>query len=100
MNCNEKYIGKSARTFCKRFKECLKAPSLIYGHQNTTDHSATLANFSIVGREGQSFARTFQEPKYIKINNPTLKRNKSKHNLPHTWDGAVVNTPKLKIKNQ
>ena len=36
--CDDEYIGESARTFEERFKEHLKAPSPIYEHDNTTGH--------------------------------------------------------------
>ena len=52
--CNEEDIGESARTFGKRFKEHLKAPSPIYNYCNTTGHTTSHENFSIVGREDQT----------------------------------------------
>ena len=54
LECDEEYIGETARTFGERFKEHLKAPSPIHDHSNTTGHSTTLDNFSIVGREEQT----------------------------------------------
>ena len=50
---NWMYIGESSRTFGKSFKEHLKAPSPIH---STTDHTTTLDNFNLVGREGQDFS--------------------------------------------
>ena len=52
MECDEEYIGESARTFSERFKEHLKHPSPIYDHSNITGHNTTLDNFSIVGEGG------------------------------------------------
>ena len=57
VKCNEEYIGESAKTFGERFKEHLKAPSPIYDHFNTTGHTTTRENFSIVGREAQNLMR-------------------------------------------
>ena len=34
VECDEEYIGESARTFAERFKEHQKAPSPIYHHSN------------------------------------------------------------------
>ena len=51
VDCDEEYIGESARTFAKRFREHLKAPSPIYDHYNTSGHNVTADNFSIVGKE-------------------------------------------------
>ena len=48
------YIEESSRTFGERFKEHLKAPSLVYDHFNTTGDNVTIDNFSIVGREDQN----------------------------------------------
>ena len=49
LECDEEYIGKSARTFGERFIEHLKAPSPICDHCNTTGHTTAQDNFSRVG---------------------------------------------------
>ena len=54
--CNEEYIGESARTFEERYKEHLKAPSTIFEHANITGHKTTLENFKSIAREGQNMA--------------------------------------------
>ena len=51
VDCEEEYIGESARNFEERFKEHLKAPSPIHDHLDTSGHSVTIENFSILGRE-------------------------------------------------
>ena len=40
----------------------------------------------------------FKESIYIRVNNPTLNRNKGKFNLHHIWDRVLLNIPGLKIK--
>ena len=35
MECDEEYIGKSAKTFGERLKECLRVPFPINAHANT-----------------------------------------------------------------
>ena len=75
-------------------KECLKAPSPIQDQQTTID------NFSIVGREGNGFARTIKDSIYVRVNNPTLNKSIGKHNLPHVWGGILVNIPELQFKHQ
>ena len=54
VECDEEYIGESSRTFGERFKEHQKAPSPIFDHFNTTDHSISIDNFNIVGREART----------------------------------------------
>ena len=49
----KKNSGESGRTPGERLKE---DPLPIYNHYNTTGHTATADNFSIEGREEQSFA--------------------------------------------
>ena len=83
VECDEEYIGESARTFAERFKEHQKAPSPIYDHCNTSGHTLTTDNFSIVGREDQNLMRTIKEALNIRVNNPSLKRNIGKYHLPH-----------------
>ena len=52
VDCYEEYIGESSKVFGERFKEHQKAPFPIFDHFNTTSHSITIDNFSIVGRGG------------------------------------------------
>ena len=47
--CDEEYIGESARTFDERFKEHFKAPSPIYEHDITTGHKTSVESFKIIG---------------------------------------------------
>ena len=98
LECDEEYIGETARTFGERFKEHLKAPSPIYDHSNITGHSTTINNFSIVGREEHGLSRLIKESMYIRDNNPSLNKNIGKYYLPHVWDEVLVNITELKMK--
>ena len=98
LECDEEYIGETARTFGERFKKHLKAPSPIYDHSNITGHSTTLDNFSIVGREEQNLSRQIKESMFIRVNSPSLNRNIGKYHLPHIWDEGLVNNTELKLK--
>ena len=98
VECDEEYIGESTRTFAERFKEHQKAPTPIYDHFNTSGHTVTIENFSIVGREDQSLMRTIKETLYIRVNNPSLNRIIGKYHLPHIWDEVLLNIPELKLK--
>ena len=97
-DCDDEYIGESARTFEERYKGDLKAPSPIFEHNNATGHTTSVENFKIIGRERHGMARTIREAIYIRVNNPTLNRNVSKYNLPHIWDKILLSIPELKIK--
>ena len=98
MECDEEYIGESARTFGERFRDHLKAPSPIYDHSNITGHTTALDNFSIVGREDHNLMRLIKEAIYIRVNNPSLNRNIGKYQLPHIWDEVLNNITELKLK--
>ena len=100
LECDEQYIGETARTFGERFKEHLKAPSPIYDHSNITGHSTTHDNFSIVGREEQNLSRLIKESMFVRVNNPSLNRNIGKYHLPHIRDEFLVNNTELKIMTQ
>ena len=97
--CDEEYIGESARTFEERYREHLKAPSPIFEHENITGHKTTLGNFKIIARECQNMARAIKEAIYIRVNNPTLNRNIDKYNLPHIWNKVLFAIPELKTKS-
>ena len=77
----------------------LKEPSLIYGHSNISGHSTNPDNFTIIGREDHSLARTMKESICIRFNNPTLNRNVGKYYLHHIWDRVLFSTPELRISN-
>ena len=98
MDCEEEYIGESGRTFGERFREHMRAPSPIIDHHNITGHEVSLDNFSIVGREDHSIARTIKEAILIRVNDPSLNRNIGKFQLPHIWDEVLVKSPELKLK--
>ena len=83
VDCDHEYIGESAKDFEERFKEYPKAPSPIHDHINTSGHSVTIDNFSILGREAHNLIRFIKEALYIRVNNPSLDRNIGKYNLPH-----------------
>ena len=61
VECEDEYIGESARTFGERLKEHLKHPSPIYDHSTITGHDTTIDNFSIVGREDNNLMRLIKE---------------------------------------
>ena len=69
--CDEEYIGESARTVEERYREHLKAPSTIFEYHNITGLKTTLENFKIIAREGQNMARAIKEAIYL----PELKPN-------------------------
>ena len=97
VECDEEYIGESARTFAERFKEHQKASSPINDYYNTSGHSVTMDNLSIVGREEENLMRTIKEALYIRVNNPFLNRNIGKYHLPHIWDEVLFNIPELRL---
>ena len=97
VDCEEEYIGGSGRIFGDRFKEHLKAPSPIFGHQSSSGHDTTMDSFKIIGREENSLARTIKLSMFIRVNNPTLNRNVGKYSLPHIWDRALYTIPELKM---
>ena len=81
LDCNEDYIGETARTLGERRKEHIKQPSSIHGHLQQTGHTITDNSFNIIGREGQ--ARFIKESIFLRVNNPTLNQNIGKYNLSH-----------------
>ena len=98
LECDEEYIGETARPFGERYKEHLKAPSPIYDHYNISGHNITLNNFSIVGREEQNLSSLIKESMFIRVNNPSLNKNIGKYHLPHIWDEVLINNIELKLK--
>ena len=98
VECDEEYIGESARNFAERFKKHLKTPSHIHDHSVISGHSVTIDNFSIVGRENQNLLRTIKEALYIRVNNPSLNKNIGKYHQPHIWDEVLHNISELKLE--
>ena len=98
MDCDNEYIGESARNFEERYKEHLKAPSPIYDHINISGHDVTIDNFTILGGEDPNLLRTIKEVLYIRVNNPFLNRNIGKYHLPHIWGEVLLNISELNLK--
>ena len=96
--CDDEYIGESARTFEERYREHLKAPSPIVELNNVTGHTTSVETFMIIGREGHNMARAIKDAIYITVNNPTLNGNIGKYNLPHIWYKVLFSIPDLKTK--
>ena len=96
--CDDEYIGESARTFEERYREYQKAPSPIFEHINATGHTTSVENFKIIGREGHRMARTIKGAIYIRVDIPTLNRNIGKYNMSHIWDKVLFSIPELKTK--
>ena len=98
MDCDDEYTGESSRTFGESFKEYLKATFPIYHHCNTTGHTITIGNFSIMGREDQNLARIHQKSIYIRVNSPSLNKSIGKCHLPQIWDEVLVKCLRTQIK--
>ena len=98
LECDEEYIGDISRTFGERFKEHLKAPSPTHDHSNTTGHTTSLENFSIVSREEQNLSRLIKESMFIRVNSPSLNKNIGRYHLPHIRDEVLINYRELKLK--
>ena len=98
LECDEEYIGETSGTFGERYKEHLRAPFPIYDHSNTTGHTTSLENFSIVGREEQNLSWLIKESMFIRVNSPSLNKNIGKYHLPHLWDEVLINNRELKLK--
>ena len=100
LGCDDEYIGETSGTFCERYKEHLKPPSVIHQHRNQTGHPTSCNKFQIIGREGHNLARNIKESIFNRVNNPTLNNNIGKFNLPHIWDRVLLNTKGLNLKRQ
>ena len=98
INCTEQYIRESGRSLGERYREHLKALSQIHLHTSTTGHPDSPDCFSIVDREAQGFTRNIKEVMYIKVKDPSLKRNMGKFLLPQVWDQVLKGTPSLQLK--
>ena len=98
VDCEEECIGELGRTFAERFREHMRVPSPIHDHHDTTGHDLSLENFSIMGRDDQSIARSIKEAILIRVNDPSLNRNIGKYQLPCIWDEVLVKSPELKLK--
>ena len=96
---NEEYTGESTRTFGERLKEHLRAHSPIYDHTNTTGHHIRVDNFSVVDRDAHNITRTIKEAMYIRVNDPSLKRNTGVLQMSYTWDEILFNTLPCTLSN-
>ena len=82
--CDDEYTGQSTRTFGERYKEYLKAPSLICENQNTNGHT-TVDKFQVIGRDGHSMVRAIKEAIHIRVNNLTQNKKILASTVCHTF---------------
>ena len=101
--CDEQYIGESARSYGKRLKGHLGAPSSIYDYANTAGHHTKVENFSIVGREAHNIRRTIKEAMFIRVNDPTINTNIRKFQLSHilvrSWSISLIAISRSPLHN-
>ena len=71
----EEYVEEFARTSGEGLKEHFRAPTHIYDYANTTGHFTKCDNFTIVGRESDTFIRTIRDAISIRVKDPSLKRD-------------------------
>ena len=93
LECDDNYMGESARTFGNWLKEHLRALSPFFDHANTSAHYTKLDNFSIVGMKSHSIARTIKQAMFISVNDPPLNKNIVIGQLYHIWGEVLFNTP-------
>ena len=73
-----------------------RASSPTHVHSLHNGHQLNPGQFNIIGREAQDLSWLIKESIYIRVDNPTLNRNKGKFNLSHIWDRVLFSTPDLK----
>ena len=83
VECEYTYVGESGKKFGQRFREHLKVPSPVYDHYNTTAHTTSVENISIMGRKEGKLARLIKEAILIRANDPSLNRNINKYHLAY-----------------
>ena len=98
LECDEEYIGETARTFGERLKEHLKAPSPVYDHGAISGHGASINGFGMVGREEHNLSRLIKESMFVRVNGPSLGKGVGRCHLLHVWDGVLVSGMELRLK--
>ena len=86
-DCNQDYIGETARALDVRFKEHkkVKGPLTAIGeHLSGTGHTIDTENIKVLDNEEQWFRRKIKEALYIQEGNPPLNRDRG-YELPHIY---------------
>ena len=99
-NCTKLYLNQKAPPCTAgKFKLAVFTVPTNHDHINTNGHDLSLENFSIVGREDHSIARSIKEAILIRVNDPSLNRNIGKYQLLHIWDDVLVKSPELELRS-
>ena len=88
-DCDEDYVGESERKLQKRVKEHHKHTSPFGQHLLEHKHHLDNDNISVLDREQGWFQRGVKEAIYIAALNPTLNRDRGRHQLPATYSSLV-----------
>ena len=92
--CSGVYIGETERKLKTRFMEH-KRPSSTSSevsqhlHKETRGHTVDLDEVKILTKESRYFERGVKESIYIRVNNPSMNKDKGRHFLPHLWDHLI-----------
>ena len=70
----------------------------MHHNSHTTGHPVNLDYLTILDRRSQGVTRTTKVAMYIWVNDPSLKRNLEKYQLPHIWDEVLLDTLSLQLK--
>ena len=97
INCPEEYTVESGRSFAERLKEHLRTSSPIHHHSHITGQLVNPECFTIVDSESQGVTGNIKEAMYICVNDPSLKRNLGKYQLPHIWHEILWDNQSLQL---
>ena len=93
--CDDEYVGESARAFEERLKEYFRAPSpsMAMPTSQVIIPVWTISPLCIGNHT------TLLEPSWkLKVNDPSLTRNNGKYQLSCIWGEVLLNTPVLQLK--
>ena len=87
--CEETYIGETERNLHRRIKEHKRESSPVGEHLADRGHHFDQDNVNVLDREPRWFQRGVKEAIHIAAGNPTLNRDRGRHNLPAVYHSLV-----------
>ena len=88
-SCPASYIGETKRAVRIRIKEHSKSISPVGQHMLEHQHQFANDDISVLDRDQRWTQRGIKEAIYIAAHNPTLNRDRGRHQLPAVYDSLI-----------
>ena len=97
-DCNNSYVGETARSLKSRLKEHRQPPSHVGQHLKEAKHHFEEQEVAVLHQEANWFKRGVAEAFHIEQQRPTLNQDRGRHTLPVIYRELTTNCDQRPVK--